>query len=342
MRKIIIISGILLSCLAAQTAKAQEIDTETQVEKVSSERVKERKESIKSTKNDAVEKIKAEKPKFKDFLKESGNEADMDNASEERAGIVVEVFDKDGSVPAKYAEQVRGYLIDALEKRGRLDIVDPSEVKVNGQEYKNTSYPGDGRFKDSDRFEAIAKAGVRYVISGEITDYDNNEYHNSNGKSFHECTFSVRFTAYDLQEKEVLRTRNEKAAVHGLATRAKANEKLIAGFKNDYASFIDKCFKIKTTLKEVSQSTKKGVMKSCLINAGSSRGVAMNDNFDVYIQSTEKAGGDLKKLGRVKATKNIYSEFSECNVTAGAEKITDALAAGAELIFLSDDNTLIF
>ncbi len=339
MRKLFIISGIMFSFLTVQNAKAQYVSSDAQAaeyQTLSQENANPVKKSA------AKEKMKAEKPKFKDFLKESGNEAGLDNAYSQKERIVVEEFYKDGSVPEKFAEEVRNYLISAIQKRDRLEIINPFSVRMNGRDYTKTEYFGNGKFKDNDRFDALMNAGVRFVISGKITDYDTNEYHNAKGKMFHESTITVCFTAYDLRTRTVLRTYNKIAAVHGFNSNAKANEKLLDVFNDKYESFLDKSFKLRTTLKEVNQATKDGVMKSCLINAGSSLGVAANDNFDVYVETIGKSGSDYKKLGRVKATKNIYSGFSECNVNSGAKKISGALEAGAELIFLSDDNSIIF
>lgn len=347
MRSSIIISGtlaILASFIAMQTGYAQDIPTEKKVERAEEvekfEKAKDSKAVSKEKKEEIKKDLKAEKPKFKGSSKDSGNEADFNNAFEERSSVVVEWFDTDKTVSDKMAENIREYVVTAIEKRGRLDIINPDDILVDGKRFKKTEAYDEKKFKDNDRFKALAEQGVRYVIAGEVTDYDDNEYHNAQGKSFFESTVTVRFTAYDLVERAVLRTRYEKAAVHGLASKSKADDKLVAGFKDNYNDFLNKDFKIRTTLKEVNGVTKKGVVKSCLINAGDDLGVTVNDNFDVYILST--GGDDLKKLGRVKATKNIYSNFSECNVTAGAEKITDAMDAGAELIFLSDDNTIIF
>lgn len=269
-----------------------------------------------------------------------GNEATFDNASPYKEMLAIELFGYGYNVPYDLVDPVRQAVANGAINRGRYYVVDAQSVlqQQYGGEY--VYYGGNsGLFHPTERMENLYCAGVRYVLSGYISQYYIHRYKSSPSSKYftYESAITVHLTGYDLDTQTILQTK--VLTLHGTgSTQEYADESAIRSLSSYTFSFCQSNFKIISFIAQLGEPNKNGKSKTCLISAGSELGLQKTDLFNVFEMEMD---GTMKNIGKVKVTKVVGTNAAECNITSGADKVTKAYLQGKQLVLLSREQAFL-
>lgn len=269
-----------------------------------------------------------------------GNEANFDNASPYKEMLAIELFGYGYNVPYDLVDPVRQAVAKGAINRGRYYVVDAQSVlqQQYGGEY--VYYGGNsGLFHPTERMENLYCAGVRYVLSGFISQYYIHRYKSSpSSRSFtYESAITVHLTGYDLDTQTILQTK--VLTLHGTgSTQEYADESAIRSLSSYVFSFCQSNFKLISFIAQLGEPNKNGKSKTCLISAGSEMGLQKTDLFNVFEMEMD---GSMKNIGKVKVMKVVGTNAAECNITSGADKVTKAYLQGKQIVLLSREQAFL-
>ncbi len=274
---------------------------------------------------------------FKSNSHTVGTSGGLDNASPDKEILAIELFGYCRRVPVDIVEQVRQRVAAGALSRGRQYVLDAQTQLGYVYNGEPVYYGGaSGSFHFSPRMEALYCRGVRYVISGVVTNYYTHQYFTSEKakKPNYETLLTVFLTAYDLDSHTILQTYWINAAGTG-SRQDYADNNALSCFESKAYNMVMDNFPIITTFKDVITTDKKGGIKTAVVNAGSGMGLTKTDIFHVF-DANNPSG---KKLGKVKITEP-GPDGSVCNITGGQKDISSAVNAGANVFLLSKGQSL--
>ena len=259
-------------------------------------------------------------------------------APDEKEIVAVELFGYTRAVPADVAGQIRFAVADGINKRGRHYVADAQTVLGGDYDQTPVYYGGNlGQFVPTPRMEALYEKGVRYVISGVVAGFFTHYYFSSPTATqpTYETLLTVFITAYDLETCTILQT----CWFNGRGTGSRpdlADNSAISAFKSRTAAYVQDNLAIRAEIISLGEVDKKGHYKNCVINVGTEMGSAKTDIYQVF--DPEFPGS--ASIGRIKVTAPGAGQ-SGCNIMGNKQELQEKLAAGKELILLSDDQSLL-
>lgn len=265
-----------------------------------------------------------------------GSDGGVDNASWQKEVVAIELFGHGRTVPVDIVDAARYYVAKGIERRGRHYVLDAQCELGTYYNGEPVYYGGrSGYFHFTPRMEKLYCKGVRYVVSGVVTNYFTHSYYASEtakNPTF-EVLMTVYLTAYDLDTHTIMQTRILNLRGHG-SKPGLADENAVSDLDSQAFLLSNDCFKILSSIVGLGEPDKKGKIKTCAIDCGVEAGVQKTDIFWVYTP-----GNLSKKLGKVKVTAPGEG-YSECNITGGAEDVARAVIEGREPILLSEGQAL--
>lgn len=272
---------------------------------------------------------------FSNHTTTAGGDADLINASYGKDVVALELFGFSQLVPYDIVEPVRTSVYNGFVSRNRHYILDAQTVL--GGVYDGSAVYYGGRpgtvFHFTPRMDKLYCAGVRYVVSGFISQYYTRSYHLSNTSKtlYYESMLTLHLTAYDLDNKTIMQTK--VITLHNTGSSLARADKYLIDMVDSYVDdFFRANFRIVTTMSDLGNFKKNGKAKSCLVSTGSALGLESGDCISVYTPGNVS----LNYLGSLKVTSDITEESAACVISFGAKKVTQAFQSGAELILMTD------
>lgn len=264
-----------------------------------------------------------------------GYSASLPNASAMKEAIALELFGYAERVPADLVEPVRQATEAGLMKRPRHYTMDAQTILGGAYDGAAVYYGGQpGQFHFTPRMEQLYCSGVRYVLSGFISQYLVHAYYLSESSKnlTYEVNITVHYTAYDLDTKTILQTKI--MTVHGSGSKQEyADREAIGWLPSSVASMAYENFRFTTTMAGLGEPDKKGHIKTCTIAAGYNMAAEKGDRFAVFNVNDH---GQATEIGRVRITEIKGNDLSEAKITQKQEDVRAAFESGANLILMSD------
>lgn len=245
---------------------------------------------------------------FSTHVSTLGVAAGIDNADFDSAVIAVGDFDCTYGIPQTYGLSLKNELLTAISREGRYKIMSATLTNARA-------------------------LGARFYIGGQVSEIRRHAYLSGKHLRF-ETEITVSISGYDLYAGQNLQTRINTLVGYGY-TEAEADEDAITDYRWSLGSYLDNNFRFITTINSFGKINANGAVKSCVINNGTNMGIRKNEVFQVYAGNYVGGQWFYKRIGRIKATRNINATLAECKVTYGAKQIGANWIAGAEILVLS-------
>lgn len=265
----------------------------------------------------------------------------------EKELLIVDLFARNRTVPAPYAEAVRVEVANALLDRGRQNIVD-AEVSgilppINPLTAVTTPPTAVADVSDFLQFRIpqATEAGARYLVTGAVIDYKFSHVALPSTDSKkppiqgYKSDFRVLISAYDLKlGKRLTDTFYDLSAAAPIAEDA--DRMALKQLRTRMEFYINNNFKFETRILELCPPDKKGRFRELFIHAGTAIGVKNGDLFMVYEEVA--IGGVIthQKIGRLRVSNVDNPNVARCKVAKGDEQIADAFLANRKLVCVSD------
>ena len=271
----------------------------------------------------------------------------------EKETVIIDFFAHNRTVPAPYAEALRGHVLQAFADRGRLNVLDAEASRVLA-----ASVPGSGITTPDQaaadmaaflqlRAPQAADAGARYLISGTIVDYKFEHVQLPSPDSKRpplqgfKATFNIVLSGIDLKLGE--RLPDEPFTLTASApAAADADMAALARIRGSLEYYIDRNFKFETLILELCPPDKKGRVRDLYIHSGTQMGVKQGDLFMVYEEVPIGGVMTRQKVGRLRVSDVENPDVARCRIAKGEDEIAAAFHAGRGLICISDGKAFGF
>lgn len=273
--------------------------------------------------------------------------------STEKETVIVDFFARNRTVPAPYAETLRGHVLSAFIDRGRHNVLDAEASRTLAASVPGTGITSEelaaadmAAFLEQRASQAI-DAGARYLISGTIVNYkfEHVQLPASDSKKpprpGFKATFGVVLSALDLKLGE--RLPDEPFTLTASApVAADADLAALARIRGSLEYYIDRNFKFETLILELCPPDKKGRIRELFIHSGTQMGVKPGDLFMVYEEVPVGGVMTRRKIGRLRVNDVENPDVARCKIAKGDAEIASAFHAGRGLICVSDSKAFGF
>lgn len=271
----------------------------------------------------------------------------------EKETVLVDLFSRNRTVPAPYAERVREYVVEAFVHRGRHNVLDAAASRELAASAPGTGLTvPDAAAADMAawlemRAPQAADAGARYLVSGTIVGYrfEHAELPASDNKKpprqGFRATFDVVISGLDLKLGERLPDQPYTLTASA-PVAADADLAALARIRGQLEYYIDRNFKFETLILDLCPPDKKGRIRDLYIHSGTLMGVRQGDLF-LVCEETSVGGVTIRqKIGRLRVTDCKNPEAARCRISKGDAEVAAAFLAHRPLICVSDGKAFGF
>lgn len=265
----------------------------------------------------------------------------------EKETVIVDFFSRCNTVPAPYAETLRGHVLGSFAARGRHNLIDAGASRE-----LSAHIPGTGLTTAASASADVAEflraraaqasdVGARYLVGGAIADYkfEHVQLPSSDSKKpprqGFKATFRILVSSYDVRFDRIVAeewyTLTASAPAAGDADKA-----ALARIEGSLEYYIDNHFKFETSILELCPPDKKGRIRELFIHCGTTMGVKPGDLFLVYEEVAVGGVPTRQKIGKLRVSDVQNPTVARCKVTKGDAQVADAFLAGRTLICISD------
>ncbi|MEG1580744.1 MAG: hypothetical protein RR386_05745 [Bacteroidaceae bacterium] len=250
-----------------------------------------------------------------------------------KKSVYIDYFKRSTEVPAAWAEGLRNYVIEGIQKLDRVVLIDvDSQTSLHIEKSRRESDDiSTGESNDMSRVSVMKQLGANSIIGGMISSMSAKKETMDDGSIYYSASIAYSLKIIDSENGTLIGTKTFKHG-EGLtdictgSTPDEAISKASAKAVKAVHEFIDENFKVEGVILEIS-AEKKGEAKELYINLGSAAGVSENTYFAVFV-SRQIAGKDSRKeIGRLKVKAVEGEEISLCEVKKGGKEIQDAITA---------------
>lgn len=273
--------------------------------------------------------------------------ASAQSPAPDKETVLVDFFARNRTIPAPYAETLRGHVLAAFADRGRHNLLDAEASRA-----LTATLPGSGitaperaaadmaAFLEA-RAPQAAEAGARYLVSGTLADYRFEHVQLPSGDrkkppvAGFKATFVVILSGIDLKLGERLPDETFTLTASAPAA-ADADLAALARIRSSLEFYIDRRFRFETSILELCPTDRKGRVRDLYIHSGTHMGVREGDLFLVYEELPVGGVTTRRKIGRLRVNDVQNPDVARCRIAKGEEEILEALHAARPLICVSD------
>ena len=256
-----------------------------------------------------------------------------------KSNVFIDYFWRPSDVDSNTAEQLRGYVIDAINETNRVNLIDVDSKSPLAQERsrRETGDLSDG--DDMERLAAMKEEGANALIQGRITALTVARHVTKEGSVYYDAVINYTLKAINPTNGKIISTKTIKAGdeILNLQTSDTPDEavmKVCQTAKRGVKSFIEEAFPIMGTILDKAEE-KKDEIKSVYISVGSDAGVVKGNKFSICVERKIAGRTSHGVIGETEVKSVEGGDISLAEVKKGGKELKKAMDAGQTIIVKS-------
>lgn len=256
-----------------------------------------------------------------------------------KSNVFIDYFWRPSDVDSNTAEQLRGYVIDAINETNRVNLIDVDSKSALAQERsrRETGDLSDG--DDMERLAAMKEEGANALIQGRITALTVARHVTKEGSFYYDAVINYTLKAINPTNGKIISTKTIKAGdeILNLQTSDTPDEavmKVCQTAKRGVKSFIEEAFPIMGTILDKAEE-KKDEIKSVYISVGSDAGVVKGNKFSICVERKIAGRTSHGVIGEAEVKSVEGGDISLAEVKKGGKELKKAMDAGQTIIVKS-------
>lgn len=251
--------------------------------------------------------------------------------------ILVDYFIKTPEIPLIYLHNIRGQIMDGIQKRGRLVVLDAEQFPQLSPAVFSPQQLPDNYIKG--RENSISKTGAKYLLGGIVSNYRFNRKASGKKQSF-SSYFTITIWGYNIVTGEKFGQQQFNLSGYG-STMDEADLRAISSIYNRMDYFISSTFKFETRILGICEPTVREDRTRLYISAGTAMGVRITDQFDVYMIETVGGVRVRNKVGKITVREISGDNVSICTMKRKEQEfLINLIRSGKELVAVSAGSSI--
>ncbi len=267
-----------------------------------------------------------------------GNDA-VAQETNSKPNVFIDYFWRPTDVDANLAEQLRSYVIEAINESNRVELIDVDTKSALAIEKSRRE---SGELSDGDdmsRLSVMKEEGANALIQGRITSFVVKKHTTKEGGIYYDAVVNYTLKAINPADGKLITSKTIQVGdeILNMQTSPTADEaamKTCKLAKRGVKGFIEEAFPVVGTVLEVGE-VKKDEIKTAYISVGSDAGVAKGNKFSICIE--RKIGGRTSQsvIGEMEVEAVEGGDISLAKVKKGGKELKAAMDGGQTVILKS-------
>ncbi len=256
-----------------------------------------------------------------------------------KPNVFIDYFWRPTDVDGNVAEQLRGYVIEAINETNRVELIDVdsrSALQIEKERRLSGELADDG---DMSRLAVMKEEGANALIQGRITSFVVKKHTSKDGSVYYDAAITYTLKAIDPNDGKLITSKTISAGneMFNLQTSPTADEaamKTCKSAKRGVKGFIEEAFPVIGKVLEVGE-VKKNEVKTMYISLGSDAGVTKGNKFNICVERKIAGRTSQSVIGECEVESVEGVDISLAKVKKGGKELKAAIDGGQEIILKS-------
>ncbi|MCM1066106.1 MAG: CsgG/HfaB family protein [Muribaculaceae bacterium] len=256
-----------------------------------------------------------------------------------KPNVFIDYFWRPTDVDGNIAEQLRGYVIEAINESNRVELIDVdsrSALQIE-KERRGTGELSDG--DDMSRLAVMKEEGANALIQGRITSFVIKKHTSKDGSIYYDAAVTYTLKAINPSDGKLIASKTISAGneMFNLQTSPTADEaamKTCKSAKRGVKGFIEEAFPVLGKVLEVGE-VKKDEVKTMYISVGSDAGVVKGNKFNICVERKIAGRTSQSIIGECEVETVEGGDISLAKVKKGGKEVKAAIDGGQDVVLKS-------
>lgn len=256
-----------------------------------------------------------------------------------KPNVFIDYFWRPSDVNFNFAEMLRGYVIEAINESGRVELIDVDSRDALAIEKDRREKGNLAADDDLSRMAVMKEEGANALIQGRINSVAITKNTNKDGSEYYTATLTYVLKSINPNDGKIIHTKTIKVGgeLLNLQTYSTAEEAAMGiakDGKRGVRNFIEKSFPIIAKVLEPGD-VKKGEIKTMYISVGTEAGARKGNKFSICIERQIAGRTSHNVIGECEIKSVEGDDISLAEVKKGGKELKSALDGGQDIVLKS-------